>query len=103
MTLAQLARDLSDNAVNLLEEVMNDANQDTKVRIDAAKYIIERGFGKAIQQLEVADDGRASGCFAVARATTSHRVQDFRPQRLHRPGASGDVTRPGGPCRAGLP
>ena len=44
---ARIARQYGDQAISTILEVMTDPNSNDRARLEAAKFIIERGFGKA--------------------------------------------------------
>ncbi len=47
------ARELGPKAIDLLVAMMEDVEADPRIRIDAAKIIIERGYGKPHQSVEM--------------------------------------------------
>lgn len=43
-------------SLNLIEAIMLDPNTETKVRLDAAKYLCDRAYGKPTQETVLAGD-----------------------------------------------
>lgn len=51
--VASLARDCTDDAVKLLKETMNDSTVDRAVRLRAAEELLNRGWGRAAQIVDI--------------------------------------------------
>ena len=69
--LKERLKDLSYEAVSVIEEVMRDAEAPRKDRLKAAEIILERAWGKAAQPIE--------GGFTIdLRAELAARLDDAR-------------------------
>ena len=51
--VASLARECTDKAIGLLAKILDDANCDISVRLRAAEVLLDRGWGKAQQFIDI--------------------------------------------------
>ena len=56
MELANLCREKAINALEVLVDIMNDDTEKASARVHAANVILERGYGKAPQEIILAGD-----------------------------------------------
>jgi len=52
-SLTSLARDYTEEGLQLLVDLMRDPNQPSKVRVDCVKELFSRGWGNAHQQISI--------------------------------------------------
>lgn len=73
----ELARMYGADAVDVLAEIMKDAGQPPAARVAAAKELMDRGFGKAVQPTELSGKNGAALAyeFVVKRAGTEPAPQ----------------------------
>ena len=57
INLAALARQHTENAVGVLVAALEDP--DTRIRLDAVRQLLDRGYGKPAQSVELAGDAEA--------------------------------------------
>jgi|SRR5262245_882226 len=55
--LRKKARELSGRAIEVLEEIVNDEDQPGNVRVAACGLLLDRGYGKSVQPIEVGGPG----------------------------------------------
>jgi len=56
----KLARFYSQDAIKVLASIMSDAEAPTSSRVSAAGELLDRGFGRPLQQVEVGSPGAFS-------------------------------------------
>ncbi|MCX8567046.1 MAG: hypothetical protein ON057_001773 [Glomeribacter sp. 1016415] len=63
----ELARQHTTSAVATLVQIMHDPQEKAQARVSAAKELLDRGFGRPPQDIDVKSDGKAlqSGVLAI--------------------------------------
>ena len=69
--IRSLARSYTENALNVLVGVMNEASAPHSAKVAAAQALLDRGWGKAPQSLEITGEVKHSVIRAPAIAETS--------------------------------
>ena len=80
--IRSLARSHTERALNTLTDIMNNDRAPLQCRISAAQYILDRGWGKAPQSLEITGDVKHSVIRAPAiAASTQEWTETHAPQQ----------------------
>ncbi len=75
MSLAEACRAKTSEALVVVETLMRESSND-RVRLAAAQFVIERGWGKATERVELAGDG---GPVQLTGEWVIHGVEPRRP------------------------
>jgi len=51
--IIERAREIGPKAIDMIVTIMDDVTAEPRVRLDAAKYIVDRGYGKPYQAIEL--------------------------------------------------
>jgi hypothetical protein len=80
--IASLVREQTGDGADLIDflvKVLHNKRQPMRLRLEACTQLLDRGFGKALQQVEL---GNMEGEEIVFRIVDARRAPDADPQRL---------------------
>ena len=98
--VASLARECTDKAVKLLVDVVNDTTQKMADRIRAAETLLDRGWGKAPQEIKLGNaDDESKGLNLIVtivdpKSGTAAAGGQSKEPRASDPGTTGEDNKP---------
>ena len=78
-SLTELAREKTENALEVLESIMNDENASASVRVSAANSLLDRAHGRPAPGVRVEDDPEPEATEMVMLRRINPGDEDFEP------------------------
>lgn len=79
--IKKLAKEHAIDAIKAIVEIMNDVDGDPRVRLAAAETLLERGFGKPSQEIQIAGMETEDGIGPIEVVTSKLSIEEL--QTIH--------------------